>query len=397
MIKILITSMLPALFIYAAYTYGWTITTINVISGIVAVTLGSGLAIAGAMANDSGRGGGFIHGFQFLSITYPLIYLIGLIGSITVSYSNYESREIIATGLGLVSLAWLELIALLLLAGIAVESAERSRRERTREKEIAAQRKPYLVHLPHCGTMIPDEYLGDYFLDRDELQRNVVEYADLYTDELFAPLLERFGGVKSNYSRLFFDPERFFDDGHEVMSRKGLGWFYERAILEDKPLRHTDNKGRVAEYYHRHHNELNRMTQEKLDLYGRCTIIDCHSFSNQRYWFHDPDIELPDICIGYDEEYADMELVELLKTAFANYTVAINSPYSGSMVPTAFYGKGKGVKSVMLEINKKLYLDSDNNKSNDYKVILNILEMVMNQLIFEENYKANEYATQPSN
>ncbi len=391
MIKLLLTSMLPALIVYASYTYGWTITTINVISGIIAVTLGFGLAIAGAMANDSGRGGGFILGFQFLSISYPLIYLIGLIGSITVLYSNYEGREIIATGLALMSLAWLELIALLLLAGIAVESVERSRRERTREKEIAAQRKPYLVHLPHCGTRIPDEYLGDYLLSRDELERNVVEYADLYTDELFAPLLGRFGGVKSDYSRLFFDPERFFDDEQEVMSRKGLGWFYERAILEDKPLRHTDSKERVAQYYHHHHNELNRLTQEKLDLYGRCTIIDCHSFSNERYWFHEPDIELPDICIGYDDEHADMELVELLKDAFVNYNVAINSPYSGSMVPTAFYGQDKGVKSVMIEIKKRLYLNADNDKANDYEVILNILDMVMNQLIFEENYKAKEY------
>ena len=137
MIKPLAAASLPVLIVYAAYAHGWSITTINVISGIIAVTLGAGLAVAGAMANDSGRGGGFIGGFQFLSLTYPLIFIVGLTGSIAVSYSDYEDREVIATALASMSLVWLELIALLLLAGIAAGSAERSRRERMREREIA--------------------------------------------------------------------------------------------------------------------------------------------------------------------------------------------------------------------------------------------------------------------
>lgn len=385
MIKTITVSLVPALIVYAAYTHVWSITTINVISGIIAVTLGTGLAIAGAMANDSGKGGGFIYSFQFLSLTYPLVFLVGLIGSIVMSYSDHEGKEMIATALASMSLIWLELIALLILAGIAVESAERSRRERRRKKEIANQRKPYLIHLPHCGTKIPDEYRADYYLDDEELERNVIQYADLHTDKLYAPLLERFDGVKNDYSRLFFDPERFFDDQQELMARHGLGWFYERAILDDVPLRHTDSKEAVSHYYHRYHDELNRLTQGKIDQYGHCTIIDCHSFSNERYWFHDKDLPLPDICIGYDEKYVDMELVEILKEAFSCYNVAINTPYSGSMMPTDFLHQDSNVKSVMIEINKKLYLDEENKLSGDYEAIYNTLEMVMNRLVFEKN------------
>ena len=385
MIKILIGASLPALVVYAAYAYGWSITTINVISGIIALTLGTGLAIAGAMANDSGKGGGFVHGFQFMSLAYPLIFLVGLIGSIAVSYSDYQDREMMATSLASMSLVWLELIALLLLAGIAAQGAEQSRRDRRREREIANQRKPYLIHLPHCGTTIPYEYRDDYFLDDDELENNVTQYADLYTDKLYEPLFDRFGGVKNDYSRLFFDPERFFDDEQESMSRNGLGWFYERAILNDVPLRHTDSKESVSHYYHRHHDELNRLTREKVDQYGHCTIIDCHSFSNERYWFHDKDLPLPDICIGYDEEYVDIELVEILKEAFSYYDVAINSPYSGSMMPSDFYHQNSNVKSVMIEINKRLYLDSNNQLTDGYEALCNTLEMVMHRLIYERN------------
>lgn len=392
--KAVVSLLIPFLLLPGTYLLGtWSITALNLVSGIIAFTLGAGLAVAAAMANDSGRGGLFVHTFQFMGMTYPLVYIIGLISSIAMLYSEHEDKTEIATWLASVSMIWLAMMGVLLLAGSASESLNRTRRDRKREKEIEDQIKPYLVHLPHCGTVIPEEYLDEYLLSRDELEKNVFEYADLYTDELFEPLLERFGGVKSSYSRLFFDPERYFDDAQEVMSKKGLGWFYERAILENKPLRHADSKERIAHYYHRHHSELNRLTQERLDLYGKCTIIDCHSFSNVRYWFHDPSLELPDICIGYDEEHVNMELVEILKEAFAEagYGVEINSPYSGSVVPSVFYGRGKEVKSVMIEINKKLYLDSENHKGDGFEKIRWILDNVMNQLIFEENYKAKKW------
>ena len=355
------------------------------------MTLGTGLAVVGAMANDSGKGGFFINTFQMMSLSYPLVYLIGLVASISVLYSDFESKEEIAIWLASMNLIWLLLLGLMIVVAIAEGEISRKHRDRQREKELQNQKKPYLIHLPHCGTMIPDEYRSDYFLGPKELEENIFQYADLYTDELFESLLNRFGGVKSKYSRLFFDPERFFDDQQESMSRLGLGWFYEKAILEETPLRSTKNKEAIAEYYREHHKELNDKTQEKLDLYGKCTIIDCHSFSNERYWFHDQSMGLPDICIGYDEDHVDMQLVEILKEEFQSYNISINSPYSGSLVPTRFYKKDKNVKSVMIEINKRLYLDADNNKSDEFDMICNILEQVLLRLIFEENYRVEEF------
>ena len=368
-----------------------SVTTLNIVSGIIVITLGTGLAIAGAMANDSGKGGFFIHTFQWMSLSYPLIYFIGLIASISVLYSDYESKQEIATLLASMSLIWLLLIGVLFVTALAIEQLNLYHKEKKREKEIADQKKPYLIHLPHCGTVIPDEYIGDYFLSKNKLEENITQYADLYTDELYKPLLDRFGGVTNKFSRLFVDPERFFDDTRERMAQFGLGWFYENSILEKIPLRDVNNKDSVAKYYKEHHEDLNNKTQEKLDLYGKCTIIDCHSFSNERYWFHDQNLELPDICIGYDEEHADMELVQILKEEFNAYNVSINTPYSGSIVPSRFYKKNKNVKSVMIEINKKLYLDDKNKIGADFYGIHFAIEQIMHRLIFEENYRAKEY------
>ena len=57
----------------------------------------------------------------------------------------------------------------------------------------------YLVHLPHYGTKIPEKYLNDYYLSKEELQNNIYQYADLFTDELFNGLYQQFGGVKNSY------------------------------------------------------------------------------------------------------------------------------------------------------------------------------------------------------
>ena len=240
----------------------------------------------------------------------------------------------------------------------------------------------YLIHLPHSGTKIPQQYMSDYLLSQEKLHANIYEYADLYTDVLFEEMYETFGGVKSEYSRLFFDPERFFDDAHEVMQTNfGMGWFYENAVLEKIPLRKTHNKEVISKYFLNHHKELNEKTKAKLEKYGKCTLIDCHSFSSTPYWFLDKNMELPDICIGYEEMHKDEFLVQTILEEFEGFNIMINRPYSGSLVPTDYYQKNTNVKSVMIEINKKLYLDSDNlTQSKNFILIKQKLDNISRKL-----------------
>jgi N-formylglutamate amidohydrolase len=39
------------------------------------------------------------------------------------------------------------------------------------------------------------------------------------------------------------------------------------------------------------------------------------------------------------------------------YRVNINRPYAGTMVPMAFYQKDRRVASIMIEVNRNLYMD----------------------------------------
>lgn len=243
----------------------------------------------------------------------------------------------------------------------------------------------YLVHIPHCGTKIPQKYLDDYLIDEEELTKNIYEYADLYTNELFKNLLNYSGGIENKYSRLFFDPERFFDDDIEEMQKKyKLGWFYENSILKKEPLRINKNKNEISKYYMKYHQELNDLCKERIDVFGECIIIDCHSFSNDKYWFHDKDIELPDICIGFEEKYKDEKIIELFCDVFKDYKISFNNPYKGSLVPTEYYGKDFNVRSVMIEINKKLYLEDDNiTKSQNYHKLETDLKLFFYKLFYK--------------
>lgn len=56
---------------------------------------------------------------------------------------------------------------------------------------------------------------------------------------------------------------------------------------------------------------------------------------------------------------------------FEGYDIGINTPYSGSLVPIEYYEKNYNVKSVMIEINKRLYLKFNNVVKNNNSDLIN--------------------------
>jgi len=56
------------------------------------------------------------------------------------------------------------------------------------------------------------------------------------------------------------------------------------------------------------------------------------------------------------------------------YSIKTNEPFSGSLVPGEYYQKSKNVCSVMIEVNRKLYMnEKTGNKNSGYdKVKLDI-------------------------
>ena len=67
----------------------------------------------------------------------------------------------------------------------------------------------------------------------------------------------------------------------------------------------------------------------------------------------------PDVCIGTDAYHTPPQLADALAEAFTarGYSVAFNAPFAGALVPLRWYRREPRVRSVMIELNRGLYLD----------------------------------------
>jgi N-formylglutamate amidohydrolase len=187
---------------------------------------------------------------------------------------------------------------------------------------------------------------------------------DWYTDELFAQDDARFCPVVFEYSRLVCDVERFSDDAREPMSARGMGAIYERTS-DGRPLRNRmDSEARnayLARYYNPHHRKLQELVDGVLARQQHCLIVDCHSFGTPLRCDFDQSLSRPDICIGTDSTHTPAELVRRIERACSAVGLSffLNRPFAGTMVPLKHFGRDLRVKSVMIEVNRGLYIDLD--------------------------------------
>ncbi len=225
---------------------------------------------------------------------------------------------------------------------------------------------PVLAHVPHGSTFIPNDVRRFLLLNDEDLKKELILMTDSYTPELFAGIAAS-GGLAfvNNFSRLVVDPERFENDEKEKMSSKGMGAIYTRTACQQMLRREISAKEReelLSAYFRPYHKALRKEVQRMLDQFGRCLIIDCHSFPSKPLPYElDQSVDRPDICIGTDPFHTPNGLIALIQLfCEANgMEVAINRPFAGTYVPLMYLGKDKRVSSVMIEVNRGLYMDEN--------------------------------------
>lgn len=215
-----------------------------------------------------------------------------------------------------------------------------------------------IFHIPHASTHIPTD-LGES-LDKNLLQHEIHLLTDWATDEIFD--VPKASKLIAKFSRIFCDVERLAD-ADEPMYAYGRGFFYTKTDAGQNLRQEDENLKNIIfrDYYQPHHNRLTDMVQEKLDRYGFATIIDCHSFADTPFNTDlDKSPQRPDICLGIDAFHTPRWLVEQIKHQLEQngLSVSINTPYSGTLVPMKFFEKNLAVSSIMIEINRKLYMEA---------------------------------------
>lgn len=219
---------------------------------------------------------------------------------------------------------------------------------------------PIILHIPHSSPHVP--FYDGFIIEKQTIHDEINLLTDWFTDELFDLPYPK---LVTPFSRVFCDVERFEDDSHEVMSQKGMGMC--STHLDNGDLMRVVEPGlreRIkSDYYIPHHRALEALTTELLYKYGQVTIIDCHSFSNIPFNRDlNKDIPRPDFCLGVDEYHTPENLYRPVQELLINlgYTVGINNPYSGTLIPMRYYQKNRNVNGLMIEINRRLYMTTLN-------------------------------------
>jgi N-formylglutamate amidohydrolase len=125
-------------------------------------------------------------------------------------------------------------------------------------------------------------------------------------------------------------------------------------LLADVPLDHVHRLRLIL---------LSRMTDAVdagLSAVGSSLIIDVHSFSSVPS-AHEPDQDPihPEICIGLDSFHSPLEEGEAAVRIYekAKFTVKVNRPFSGTMLPVKIWAKTREVRSLVDEVRRDLYMN----------------------------------------
>ncbi len=215
-----------------------------------------------------------------------------------------------------------------------------------------------LIHIPHSSLYIPDEYKNKSLLSLSEIEKENLFMCDYRVDEFVD---DKSQTIIFPYSRLYCDVERFKDES-EIMNKFGMGYIYTKTSKGELMFNPSIDDT--------HHKLLDETVTNILELYQKCIIIDLHSYSTElvsRLFNYE---QVPDICIGIDKDYYSKGLTDYFVKYFMDngYSVKINYPYQGSLVPNKYYGiKNSKIISIMIEINKRVY-------ENDFESFKHILK-----------------------
>ena len=223
--------------------------------------------------------------------------------------------------------------------------------------------KTIVLHIPHSSRSVAEGERSGLLLDEAALELELDVMTDSFTDRLFPQVDREWGRVVFPVSRLVCDPERFPEDKDEPMSAKGMGAIYistsAGSLLRSLP--NLSERRRILDaWYFPHHTRLAEEVESCLVANGHCLVIDCHSFPDLPLPYEDDQITArPDFCIGTDAyhtlEFLAGGLVSSLRAS--GYSASINFPFAGALVPLRFYRRDTRVQAVMIEVNRKLYMD----------------------------------------
>ena len=182
--------------------------------------------------------------------------------------------------------------------------------------------------------------------------------------------------IDANRHELDIDPELIEGEWPvpvQFVSKSGLGLlktvsrYGER--LQERKLTVAEVEARLDRYYRPYHRELASVMDRMLAAHGFYYQLSCHCMSAVGAPTHaDAGKERMDFCLGnLRGTSSTAEFIEFVAEVIRaqGFTCSVNTPYTGGELNRR-YGKPDGTQeSVMVEINKKRFMDVASFKKNE--------------------------------
>jgi N-formylglutamate amidohydrolase len=242
---------------------------------------------------------------------------------------------------------------------------------------------PLIFDSPHSGRNYP----SDFMFSCPEAALRQAE--DSYVDDLFSQA-ENNGAIliAAQFPRSYIDVNRAIDDidpqllsstwpGPVKQSEKGrVGMGLVRRICKpglpvySRKLSVRDVQHRIETCYLPYHAELKSAIEQLSAKFGAVWHLNCHSMPSgagrgPQEWGR------ADFVLGdRDGTTCDPEFTAVVNRILTgmDYSVRVNDPYKGVEIVRRYGNPARGVNSLQIEINRRLYLDEETMKPNrNYK------------------------------
>lgn len=225
------------------------------------------------------------------------------------------------------------------------------------------KRVPILVSVPHCGTLFPEDLIGQY-------KPNLIQGpddTDWFVNHLydFAPQM----GItllSAVYSRwvidLNRDPENkpLYSDGRIITGLCPATNFFGESIYVNSrdSIDPTEVTRRLKYYYWPYHDTLSGLMESLKSEFGRVLIWDAHSIRSEVATIFKG--KFPDLILGDvsgTSATASITEAALKQLCSSSYVVSHNDPFKGGFI-TRHYGKPMSDQlALQLEMSKIIYMD----------------------------------------
>ena len=262
---------------------------------------------------------------------------------------------------------------------------------------------PILITVPHAGNIYPDLFIKNLKINLCEVRRiedyqsnKILDQIDEQMADIIIAQCSR-AVVDLNRSRNAIDHSMFtqvFE--HEPVSEKqmikyGLGVFpnkiFGKTILKS-PLPFSYAIHMLEHYYDPFHKSLNKQIMYLNNTFGFCYHIDLHTMPSKALLNFKKE---PDIVLGDNfGKSCSIELINYFQNVFQEngFTVEVNNPYAGGFITRNYGNPSKGVHTIQIEINRKIYMDENKLSLKNIKILQEIFAKIFNNMELSEKIAA---------